>query len=33
MGELTKQENDWQDKATARAIEGARKVALGSARG
>jgi hypothetical protein len=30
MGELTKQENEWQDKATARAIEGARKVALAS---
>jgi hypothetical protein len=28
MGELTKRENDWLDKATARAIEGARKVAL-----
>jgi hypothetical protein len=30
MGELTKQENEWQDKATPRAIEGARKVALAS---
>ena len=30
MGERTNQENDWQDKATARAIEGARKVALAS---
>jgi hypothetical protein len=28
MGEITKKENDWQDKATAAAIEGARKVAL-----
>jgi hypothetical protein len=31
MGELTKQENEWLDKATARAIEGARKIALASA--
>jgi hypothetical protein len=28
MGEITKKENEWQDKATAAAIEGARKVAL-----
>jgi hypothetical protein len=28
MGDLTKQENEWLDKATARAIEGARKIAL-----
>jgi hypothetical protein len=28
MDEITKKENDWQDRATAAAIEGARKVAL-----
>jgi hypothetical protein len=30
MGEITKKENDWQDKATAAAIAGARKIVLGN---
>ena len=30
MGKLTQQENEWLDKATAAAIAGARKIALGS---
>jgi hypothetical protein len=30
MGEITKKENDWQDKATMAAIAGARKIALGN---
>ena len=31
MGELTKHENDWQDRATAAAIAAARRVVLGDA--
>jgi hypothetical protein len=30
MDEITKKENDWQDKATAAAIAGARKIVLGN---
>ena len=30
MDEITKKENDWQDRATDAAIAGARKIALGS---
>jgi hypothetical protein len=30
MGEITKKENEWLDKATAAAIAGARKIALNS---
>jgi len=30
MSEITKRENEWQDKATAAAIAGARKIALNS---
>jgi hypothetical protein len=31
MGELTKRENDWQDRATAAAIAAARRIVLGNA--
>jgi hypothetical protein len=30
MGEITKKENEWLDKATAAAVAGARKIALGN---
>src|SRR5262249_48544100 len=31
MGEITRRENDWQDRATAAAIKGARRIVLGDA--